>query len=71
MMLSQERNAETMAPELLSSEEQSAGENVLFFPLSRIFGRPAAALLLGFCLRVACELEGAQGSAILQITGAV
>ncbi|MHB2208251.1 hypothetical protein [Methylobacterium sp. CM6257] len=43
---------------------------MLLFPLSRIFGRPAAALLLGLCLRVACELEGAQESTILQITGA-
>lgn len=68
-MHSRDRDAETMA-ELPLPEEQSARENVLLFPLSRVLGRPAAALLLGFCLRVACELEGAQGSVIMQITGA-
>lgn len=70
MMLSQGRNAEDEAPKLPLPEEQSADENVILFPLGRIFGRPAAALLLGFCLEVARGLDGGLGSAIVRITGA-
>jgi hypothetical protein len=65
MVLSHDRNTETTASELLLPEEQSMRENVLLFPLSRVLGRPAAALLLGFCLRVACELEAAPVIAIM------